>query len=127
MKTLKRYCLIIFFFVSIVFLFSPKSNAGALTLENLNIDAEINYDGSMNVKETWDIEIEETNTLYKSFETDITRYSNITDVTVYEVDGLDKKLFSQVQNWAYHVTKDCYYATYNTDGNFEIGWGVRLR
>ena len=36
-------------------------------LDNVEYDIQINSDGSMDVKELWDIDIEYTNTLFKKF------------------------------------------------------------
>ena len=80
----------------------------------------------MNVTETWDISISETNTLFKTFKTDNSKYSSITDVEVAEVTNNAEKKFSKVDSLMYHVTKDCYYGMKNDDGNFEIAWGVGL-
>jgi len=97
-----------------------------LELKQLDFDVQINDDGSMNITETWDIYISETNTLFKAFEKDDYKYSKITDVEVTEItDGIDKE-FKQINQEMYHVTKDCYYALNNSNGMFEIAWGVGL-
>ena len=36
-----------------------------------------NSDGSMDVVETWNIDISDTNTLFKTFKRDSTKYTNI--------------------------------------------------
>lgn len=126
MKKIKKILYIVIFVIVFLIIGTVKSNAGNLSLNNLNFNAQINNDGSMKVTEIWDISINDTNTLYKSFKTDTSKYSGITDVTVKEItSGLDKN-FTKTQNWAYHVTKNCYYGTNNEDGDFEIGWGVGL-
>jgi len=85
-----------------------------LELKQLDFDVQINDDGSMNITETWDIYISETNTLFKAFEKDDYKYSKITDVEVTEItDGIDKE-FKQINQEMYHVTKDCYYALNNS-------------
>ena len=40
-------------------------------LDNVEYDIQINSDGSMDVKELWDIDIEYTNTLFKKFNIDV--------------------------------------------------------
>lgn len=106
---------------------TQKVNAESeLELNSLQFEAIIKEDASMEVIEYWDIDIEETNTLYKFFETDNTRFSGINDVKVTDITDGQNKVFTQDSNWQYHVTKNHYYGTENQDGNFEIGWGVGL-
>ena len=45
----------------------------------------------MDVTETWDIYISETNTLYKTFKPDNSKYSYITDVEVRETTNGENK------------------------------------
>ena len=125
-KKIKKIITTLIFLILFIILGNTKSNAGSLYLDNLNFDAKINQDGSMNVTETWDISISETNTLFKTFKTDNSKYSSITDVEVAEVTNSAEKKFSKVDSLMYHVTKDCYYGMKNDDGNFEIAWGVGL-
>ena len=124
-KTKKILITLIFLMLFIIF-GTVKSNAGSLYLDDLDFNAQINQDGSMNVTETWDISINETNTLFKTFKTDKSKYSSITDVQVSEITGGTEKKFTQTGTLMYHVTKDCYYGLKNDDGNFEIAWGVGL-
>lgn len=125
-KKIKKIITTLIFLILFIILGNTKSNAGSLYLDNLDFDAKINQDGSMNVTETWDISISETNTLFKTFKTDNSKYSSITDVEVAEVTNNAEKKFSKVDSLMYHVTKDCYYGIKNSDGNFEIAWGVGL-
>lgn len=126
MNKTKKIITTLIFLILFIILGNTKSNAGNLYLNDLNFDAQINQDGSMNVTETWDISINETNTLFKTFKTDNRKYSSITDVKVSEVTGSTEKKFTEINSLMYHVTKDCYYGLKNDDGNFEIAWGVGL-
>ena len=126
MNKAKKIITTLIFLILFIILGNTKSDAGNLYLNDLNFDAQINQDGSMNVTETWDISINETNTLFKTFKTDNSKYSSITDVKVSEVTGGTEKKFTQINSLMYHVTKDCYYGLKNDDGNFEIAWGVGL-
>lgn len=126
MNKTKKIITTLIFLILFIILGNTKSNAGNLYLNDLNFDAQINQDGSMNVTETWDISINETNTLFKTFKTDNRKYSSITDVKVSEVIGGTEKNFTEINSLMYHVTKDCYYGLKNDDGNFEIAWGVGL-
>lgn len=122
---IKKILLIIILMLSFLILWSINAEA-TLELEQLDFEVQINEDGSMNVIETWDIYISETNTLFKTFEKDNSKYSEITDVKVIEItDGTNKK-FIQINEEMYHVTKDCYYALNNSNGMFEIAWGIGL-
>ena len=127
MKTTKKLLISIFFMFLFIILTTIKSNASSnLHLKELAFDASINTDGSMNVTETWDIEIEETNTLFKTFKTDMSKYSDITNVQVSEITSGSARNFTKINTLMYHVTKDSYYGMINDDGNFEIAWGVGL-
>lgn len=108
-----------------MFSITAKASSGDLYLNNLEFTAKINSDGSMNVTELWDINIEDTNTLFKTFKTDTTKYSVITDVKVTDITGGNVE-FTEINTYMYHVTKNCYYGLKNDEGNFEIAWGVGL-
>lgn len=126
-KTIKNLLTILIFLFAFLIIGNVKSMAsGDLFLKQLNFDAKINYDGSMDVVETWNIDIEETNTLYKTFKTDSTKYSGITNVQVSDITNGTQKSFKEINTLMYHVTKDCYYGMKNDDGDFEIAWGVGL-
>lgn len=127
MKFIKKLLIGLSFIFLFLIILSIESNASSnLLLNNLDFNAFINSDGSMDVVETWDIEIEDTNTLFKTFKTDSDKYSDITNVQVKDItNGINKKL-TNINSLMYHVTKDCYYGMINDDGNFEIAWGVGL-
>ena len=122
---MKSKKIIFIFIVAIAFLLlcSVKANA-SLELNELTFNAQINTDGSMDVTETWNIDISETNTLFKTFKKDNSKYSEITNVTVKDVTA--NREFTQIYEEMYHVTKNCYYALNNSNGMFEIAWGVGL-
>ena len=127
MKTVKKLLISISFIFLFIVLTTIKSNASSnLHLNELTFDTNINADGSMNVTETWDIEIKDTNTLFKTFKTDISKYSDITNVQVSEITNGSTRNFTKINTLMYHVTKDSYYGMINDDGNFEIAWGVGL-
>ena len=127
MKTIKKLLISICFMFLFIILTTIKSNASSnLHLNKLAFDANINSDGSMDVIETWDIKIKDTNTLFKTFKTDMSKYSDITNVQVSEITNGSAKNFTKINTLMYHVTKDSYYGMINDDGNFEIAWGVGL-
>mgnify|MGYP001044303596 FL=1 len=118
----KKIIFILIFAIIILLGLTTKSNA-SLYLNNLDFYAEIDINGNMNVTETWNIRISNTNTLYKTFELDENKYSGITNVQVSEVGRGD---FTETDEWAYHLTKDYYFGGINDDGKFEISFGVGL-
>lgn len=127
MSKIKKIFLILFF-VLLFILIANKSDASSSSLElkYLNFYAEILENGDMEVTERWDIYISNTNTLFKTFKTDINKYTDITDVKVREIVNGEYKNFSKTSIYMYHVTKDRYYGLINDDGDFEIAWGVGL-
>ena len=86
--------------IGIIFLICPNEVlAGYQELNNLKYDVTINNDGSMHVIETWDVDISETNTMFKNFEKDDSKYSGITNVKVREIyddSGFDLK---KIKEW----------------------------
>ncbi len=126
MKLKNKFILSISILFILIFGLSGVSKAGSLYLNKIDFNVQINSDGSINVTETWDIDISSTNTLYKTFKKDKSKYAEITNVNVKEITkGIEKNL-TKTNEWAYHVKKDYYYGTENEDDNFEIGWGVGL-
>ena len=127
MKSLKRLSILLSFFVIFVAFGIIKSNASSdLHLKNLDFNAQINSDGSIDITETWDISIEDTNTLYKTFKTDNSKYSSISNVNVIEITNGQEKAFNRANEWKYHLDKDYYYGGLNRDKEFEICWGVNV-
>ena len=127
LKRLGKTLLLLLITLLATVIFSNVSNAdSSLDLKNLDFQVTVNSDGSMEVTETWDIRIYDTNTLYKDFILDKNKYSSISDVKVREItDGIEKE-FTQINKEMYHVTKDCYYGLQIKKNKFEIAWGVGL-
>ncbi len=128
MKKFIKLILILCFYIIAVYIGTTLSEASSsdLYLNNLNFNAEIKNDGSMNVVETWDIDISSTNTLFKTFKTDSSKYSKITNVEVKDITGGKNKTLTKINQLMYHVKKDCYYGMINKNNEFEIAWGVGL-
>ena len=129
MKKLRKLVYVLLFFILWIMLTSinmqSEANSDDLYLNSLNFDAKINENGEMYVTETWDIDIHNTNTLFKTFKTDKSKYSGIKDVKVANVTNGVAPL-TEIDQYMYHVTNNCYYGMLNDDGNFEIAWGVGL-
>lgn len=93
-------------------------------LNSIDYYVEMQKDGSMRVTETWDINIKNTNTLFKTFTLSKFKYGDITDVKV--VDLQKNKELEKIDEEMYHVTEDCYYALPINSRTFEIAWGVGM-
>lgn len=122
-KVFNRILLSVIVFIGIV-LISNTSNAGDLRLKNLDYKVQLNSDGSADVTENWRIYIEDTNTLFKTFEIDSSKYKEITNVKVKEIKSSGSVDFTKINIEKYHVDKNCFYALKNSKGQFEIAWGV---
>ena len=68
MKIIKKIAILFALSISFILFFQTKVDAasGKLYLNNLDFEVQINSDGSMDVTEIWDINISNTNTLYKT-------------------------------------------------------------
>jgi len=111
--------------IALVLLGETKSQA-SLHLKNLDFQVQINDDGSMNVVETWDIKVSDTNTLYKTFIKDDTKYSSIMDVSVKDITKGENNIFNSASKWEYHLPKGYFFAGINNKGENEIAWGVSI-
>ena len=111
--------------ITLILLNATSSEAG-LHLKNLDFTAQINEDGSMDVVETWDINISETNTLYKTFKIDKTKYSGISNVFVQDITSGTNKNFKKSDIWKYHLDKGHYFGGINNNNEYEIAWGVSI-
>ena len=114
-------------FIVFILLLNIKSYAGTQKWKSLNYDVTVNSDGSMDVVETWNIKISETNTVFKDFRLDSSKYSAITNVKVSRIDenGVEKPL-QKIYEEQYHVDSGCFYALALSDYKFEIAWNVGL-
>ena len=82
----KYKILLVMAWLGLFFVFQTVSYAGEQSLNSLYYDVQLNEDGSMEVVETWDIEVSETNTLFKDFYLDENQYARITNVKVKDLD-----------------------------------------
>ena len=121
----KRITTILIAIILVILLGTTNVNA-TLKLNNLDFDVSINDDGSMDVIETWDIYISETNTLYKTIDIDKSKYDSITNFSVREITSRKNNYFTESYTWKYHLPKDYYFGGINNNGKYEISWGVNL-
>lgn len=124
MKRIRNKLMIAFIVFFSILLLSNLSNAAGLKLKNLDYQVNLNSDGTADVVENWKIYIEDTNTLFKTFEIDKSKYKEITNVSVEEIKSSRNVNFKRIYQEKYHVDKNCFYALINSKGQFEIAWGA---
>lgn len=127
--SIKRKILYVFeIFIVLLLLFNIKSYAGTQSWNSLDYNVMLNSDGSMDIIETWNINISETNTLFKDFDLDSEKYSGITDVKVSQVKNGKETFLEQIYKEQYHVDSGCFYALplSSNSNKFEIAWNVGL-
>ncbi|MDD2627674.1 MAG: DUF2207 domain-containing protein [Clostridia bacterium] len=115
-------------FLLFVFLVGFSSiEAGELHLNKKKIYATLKENGNMDVVETWNITVEDTNTLYKTFKLDGVGFDGIFNGKVYEITSDGNKIpLEKINIEKYHVIKDSYYSLVNSKGEHEIAWGVSI-
>ena len=124
----KTIFLSIIFALFMILCLSNTSYAGTQKWNSLDFDVKLNDDGSMNVIETWDIYVSNTNTLFKDYELDSSKFSGITDVNVNLVENGQEIPLRQIYEEQYHVDSGCFYGMVlsNNSSKFEIAWNVGL-
>ena len=125
MNRLKKISIIIIclFIIFSVFTYS-KADSSSLRLNSLDFNVNINTDGSMDVVETWNIRINETNTLFKTFKKDSTKFTKITDGKVSKINrnGVEESLDNS-NRYSYHVDEGDYYFL-DRGSEYEVAWGT---
>lgn len=122
---------LLFIFLTLIMLLGFGLNysfadSSDLSLEEVNYNININSDGSMNVEEIWDIYIEETNTLFKEFALDKTKYTDIVNGSVSIVNNLgQEQMLFDSNTYEYHVPTGEYYFL-NLGSSYEVAWGTGL-
>lgn len=124
MKRKITYLILIFLFT--ICLYVSVSYAGTQELSSLKYDVNLNEDGSVDVTEIWNIEVTDTNTLFKNFKIDNTKYNEITNVSIAEIKNGVRQEFVDTKQYAYHVKKGGFYALETDEKLFEIAWGVSI-
>lgn len=121
----KRILLFVVLMLAVLWL-GTTSYAGSQRLSNLEYDVTLNSDGTADIVETWNIKVEDTNTLFKTFELDSSKYGDITNVQVSEITNAGVQSFVDSGKYAYHVDKGKFYALATKADEFEIAWGVSI-
>lgn len=122
MKTEQKILILFILFLS---LFSISVYAGEQEWNSLNYDVTLNEDGSVDIIETWDVDISETNTMFKEFDLSVGSYF-IENVKVTEVIDNEEIPLDQIYEEQYHVQSGCYYGLMKSYNTFEIAWNVGL-
>lgn len=110
-----------------IMLLTNRVQAGSIKLNSLDFLIQLNEDGSMDITENWNAKISDTNTMFKDFTLDSSKFKEITNVEVYRVESNGtKQMLTQIDEEMYHVTKNCYYGLKINSETFEIAWGVSV-
>ena len=124
MKILKRAIILMVFLIGAISIFNSVEASSDLYLNSLNFDVQINSDGSMDVVETWNIDISDTNTLFKTFKKDRSKYTAITDGSVSKISSSGREIpLEDYGMYANHVPTDEYYLL-DMGSNYEVAWGT---
>lgn len=94
----------------------------SVNLNSLNYDVNLNSDGSMDIVETWNINISNMNTLVKRFNEN----SQIVNTKVSLVENEVEKPLTQIYEAQSELDAECFYALPTSDEKFEIVWNVGL-
>ena len=88
MKKIKKWLILLVFMVIAGFIVCAcflENTEKYQYLNSIDYHVEMQQDGSMRVTETWDIDIKNTNTLFKTFTLNKYKYGDITDVKVVDL------------------------------------------
>ena len=125
MELKKKILIVCAFIIAIMLFLSTSSFAGTQSWNSLDYDVKLNADGSMDVVETWDVSISQTNTLFKSFKIGGENYT-INNVKVTEVKNGVEIPLKDIKEEQYHVDPGHYYGLMVDSSKFEIAWHVGL-
>lgn len=125
MKNIKKifmFCLFALFTLMLV----NTSYAGEQSWNALDYNVVLNTDGSADIVETWDVDISETNTMFKDFDLSLDSSYFIDNVRVTSVEQGREVPLQQIYEEQYHVDPNCYYGLMIDSYTFEIAWNVGL-
>lgn len=109
-----------------ILLLIPNISNASLYLNNLDFTMNVQSNGNIDIVETWDIEISDTNTLYKTFDLDREKYSSMKNFSVEEINDIENWKLREYSTWEYHIPEGYYFGGVNQDGNYEVAWGVNI-
>ena len=120
---------IAFLFILIVLTIITTVNAASdFDLKKLEFDVKLNENGSMDVVETWNIKVDgTTNTLFKTFNLDKSKFDGISNTKIVEVlQNGETIAFEETHTWVNHAKTNEFFALKNSKGEFEIAWGINV-
>lgn len=94
-KNLIKILVMLAVFAGII-LVTNQVQAGSIRLNSLNFQIQLNEDGSMDVIENWNARITDTNTMFKDFYLDSSKFKEITNIEVYRVDLGNRQKLTQI-------------------------------
>lgn len=125
MKKIEKI-LILMAFALFVIACTTNVYAGEQEWNALDYNVVLNEDGSADIVETWDVDISETNTMFKDFDLSSDGTYYIDDVKVTKVQNGVEYPLEQIYEEQYHVDSGCYYGLMIDNNTFEIAWNVGL-
>lgn len=124
MKGKVQAFLILFIIIAIFILFLKFGDINTnLYMDNLNYDITLHENGDMTIVETWDMHIDHTNTIFKTFDLS-SKFGEITNVSVKDLNTGEELV--KINEEMYHVTTNCYYALEINRREFEVAWGTGM-
>lgn len=125
MKNIKKIFIVCLFALFTLILVNT-SYAGEQSWNALDYNVVLNEDGSADIVETWDVDISETNTMFKDFDLSSDSSYFIDNVRVTRVEQGREVPLEQIYEEQYHVDHNCYYGLMIDSYTFEIVWNVGL-
>lgn len=97
-------------------------NINELKINNLEYSILVKENGNTQITEKWEVSIKEPVNLKKTITLDEKKFSEISDVKIYEIskNNEEKKLIELMGKD--NLDKDSFYDFINEEGKFEIGW-----
>ena len=124
MNKILKTCILSICILLSISIYNYANGDSYLYLNNLEFDVTVNTDGSMDVIETWNIRVEDTNTLFKAFEKDSSKYTKITNGKVSRINKNGKEeIFTNTNKYSYHLDEGTYYFL-DRGNEYEIAWGT---
>ena len=102
-----------------------KHTCSKTKIQSLRFNLKILENGDLEIVETWNLNIDNINTLFKVFPLTISKYNSISNVKVVEIlPSGEEKIFFKTGKLMLQVAIGCYYGLINENGEFEIAWGI---
>lgn len=126
MKKLRKSLILFLAFIFLILL-TTNVDAGYQEIKNIEYEVKLEKNGRAEITEIWNIYMDNTNTLFKTFDYDIEKDERMYDIYVYEIlDDKTEKELTKTDEASFYVEKDYYCAVINENKQYEIAWGVGL-